>query len=557
VYDFTNNTAEEWLLGKRGIMLKQQSYNVGIYVRLSRDDEREGDSISIENQKIMLTKHVQDMKWNLVETYVDDGFSGGDFDRPGVQKLIEDAKDGKINLILCKDLSRFGRNYIQVGQFTDYLFPMINCRFIALNDGVDTINNDNDIMPFKNLFNEFYLRDTSKKIRSVFKSYQLNGQFIGSCVPYGYKKSEEDRHKLVIDEDTAAHVRRIFDLRHQGMGYHRIAGLLNAEGIASPRAYQLQQSGVSDSTERKTYYWNYTTIKSIVSNEVYIGHMVQNKKGTLSYKSKKLLSKPKDEWIKVENTHEPIIDLDIFQFCAELDEKHRRPRCTRDGEQSLFAGLMNCMDCGGFMRTHIEKIMRKTGLKTYVGYCCGTYSRCGKSVCSANMIRESAVATLVLEDIRKYAGKIKVDESGLRQDLINQKRLDTAKQQKADKAQLKSLQNRLAELGQIISNLYEDKVLGKLSETVCNSMIAKYEQEQTEKTEALRILDGKLAEFEKDAQDVNSFLAAVKKYVAVEQLDREMLLELIDRIEIGKSTGTGKEKVRDIVIHYNFVGYIG
>lgn len=208
------------------------------------------------------------------------------------------------------------------------------------------------------------------------------------------------------------------------------------------------------------------------------------------------------------------------------------------------------------MRTHIEKVMRKTGLKTYVGYCCGTYSRCGKSVCSANMIREHAVATLVLEDIRNYAGKIAVDENGLRQDLINQRNAETAKQQKADRVLLKSLQKRLAELEQIISNLYEDKVLGKLSEAVCHSMIAKYEQEQAEKKEALRILDGKLAELEKDAQDVESFLAAIRKYMSVEQLDREMLLELIDRIEIGKSTGTGKEKVRDIVIHYNFVGHI-
>ena len=214
--------------------------------------------------------------------------------------------------------------------------------------------------------------------------------------------------------------------------------------------------------------------------------------------------------------------METFRFCAELDEKNRKQRCTRDGEITLFSGLMNCMDCSGIMRANIAKVMRKTGLKTYVGYCYGTNARCGKSVCSANMIRE------------------------------------TAKQQKSDRVQLKSPQKRLAELALIISNLYEDKVLGKLSETVCYSMIGKYEQEQAEKKESLRILDGKLAELEKDAQDVDSFLAAIKKYVAVEQLDREMLLELIDHIDIGKSTGhaASKEKVRDIVVHYNFVGHI-
>lgn len=538
-------------------MLKQQSYDVGIYTRISRDDEREGDSVSIENQKAILLRHVSEQGWNLIDTYSDDGYSGKDFERPGVQRLIEDAKDGKINLILCKDLSRFGRNYIQVGQFTDYLFPMINCRFVALHDGVDTLNNDNDIMPFKNLFNEFYLRDVSKKVRSVFKSYQQKGWYL-SAAPYGYKKPPDEKHRLVVDEYAAEIVRRIFDMRRQGLGYHKISRILNEEAILSPREYQIHNSGNPDNAEYRPSYWNYTSVKALVASEVYIGHTIQHKKQTLSYKNKKLVSVPKEEWIKVENTHEPIVDLDTFQFCAELDAKNRRPRQTRSGDITLFSGFLTCMDCVGTMRAHIDKVMRKTGLKTYVSYCCGTYSRCGKSVCSANMIMESAVTAFVLNDIRRYAARIALDEDGLRKNLIRQRNAESEKRKKADMTQANALQKRLSELGQIIANLYEDKVLGKLSESVCHSMIGKYEREQAEKTEALRVINERLAILERDEQDVDSFIAAIKKYVAVEQLDREMLTELVDHIEIGKSTGhaASKDKSRDIVIHYKFVGHI-
>jgi len=470
--------------------------------------------------------------------------------------MLEDAKEGRINLILVKDLSRFGRNYIQVGQFTDYLFPMIGCRFVALNDGVDTLHSDNDIMPFKNLFNEFYLRDCSKKIRSVYKACQQNGLYVGSFAPYGYRKDPDDRHRLVPDEYAAPVVRRIFDMRRGGMGFHAIADRLNSEGIPSPREYQIQQSGDPGDPERRHYFWNYTSVHALVVSEVYIGHMVQNKKSTLSYKSKTLVSKPKDEWIRVENTHEPIIDLDTFQFCADLEEQHRRPRCTRDGKQTLFSGLMKCADCGGVMRAQINAQRRDNGRKSHVGYCCGTYSRCGKSACSCNMISERAISAVVLEDIRWYVGKIAVDGEGLRQELLAQRQSETAQQQKSARTQAKALRGRLAELARIVAALYEDKVLGKLSEGTCHAMIAKYEQEQAEKEAALAALNERLAALDKDAQDVDSFLAAIRKYVAIEQLDREMLLELIEHIDIGKSTGTGKDKSREIVIHYNFVGRV-
>ena len=214
-----------------------QDYKVGIYVRLSRGDERLGESVSIENQKLILTKYCEEQCWKIVDIYCDDGVSGTSFDRPGVQRLIEDAKDGRINLILVKDLSRFGRNYIQVGQFTDYLFPMIGVRFVALNDGVDTLNSDNDIMPFKNLFNEFQGKETSKKIKAVKQINAKAGNYLGAYVPYGYMASPEDKHRFIVDEEAAENVRKLFRYRCQGYDFRKIAGLMNEKHILQPRDY--------------------------------------------------------------------------------------------------------------------------------------------------------------------------------------------------------------------------------------------------------------------------------------------------------------------------------
>ena len=314
-------------------MKSQQNYDAGIYVRLSKDDERAGESVSIENQKLILTKYAQEQGWNIVDTYVDDGHSGTNFDRPSVTRLIDDAKDGKINLILVKDLDRFGRNYIQVGQFTDYLFPMIGCRFIALNDGVDTIHNDNDIMPFRNLFNEFQSRDTSKKIKAVKQACAASGKYLGCYAPFGYKKSPDNKHKFIIDETAAAVVRKIFDYRCKGYGFRKIAGFLNEEKIPTPRDYYYQQKG-----EPNPFYfnhmWNDVTMRVIIRNEVYIGNMVQNKCGTLSYKNDKQVKKSQEDWIRVEGTHEPIIEMETWNQCVEIDKRIKKPRSTGTGKQA-------------------------------------------------------------------------------------------------------------------------------------------------------------------------------------------------------------------------------
>ncbi|MCI9582040.1 MAG: recombinase family protein, partial [Oscillospiraceae bacterium] len=309
--------------------MAEKTYNVGIYCRLSNDDEREGESVSIENQKLLLQRYVRERGWNEIDVYIDDGYSGTNFQRPGVQRLIADAKSGRINVILVKDLSRFGRNYIEFGQYTDYLFPSIGCRFIALNNGVDTEKSDssNDVMCFVNLFNEFHSRDTSKKVKAVKKACAENGKYMGSYTPYGYLRDPNDKHHLIIDEETAPVVRRIFAMRASGMGYFAIAAALNDEGIQSPREAYYQARGQAN-PHRSINMWSNTTVKTLLRNEVYIGNLVQGKFGSMSYKSHKLVRKSEEEWIRVEGTHEPIISRETWDTVVSIREKRVRKTAT-------------------------------------------------------------------------------------------------------------------------------------------------------------------------------------------------------------------------------------
>ncbi len=535
-----------------------ENYKVGIYVRLSRDDERMGESVSIENQKLILTKYCEEQRWEIVDIYCDDGISGTSFERPGVQRLIEDAKDGRINLILVKDLSRFGRNYIQVGQYTDYLFPMLGIRFIALNDGVDTINNDNDIMPFKNLFNEFQSKETSKKIKAVRQMHIKSGNYLGPYVPYGYMLDPQNKHRFIVDEVAAENVRKLFRYRCQGYGFRKIAELMNDEHILPPRDYYYLKSG-RESVGYRNHLWSYPTVKVMIRNEVYIGHMVQNKCGTISYKNHTRKMKPKSEWVKVENTHEPIIDMETWNACVQIDERNHKARSTKDTKTpNLFSGLLLCSDCGFKMRGHQERHKKADGTVTkYKGYICGNYSRSGNKACTTHMIYETALTEIVINDIQSRAKRVIEDEQKVRQDLLEEITNQNTVKQKADKTLLKATKKRIAELERLTQALYEDKVLGTVPDNVFKSLITRYEAEREEKEITAKELTEKLSQTAQSEKDIEIYLERIRKYVAVESLDREMLLELINCIDIGERKQLGNQKYRDIVIHYNLVDKAG
>ena len=538
--------------------MTEKTYNVGIYCRLSNDDERDGESVSIENQKLLLQSYVRQMGWNEIDVYIDDGYTGTNFNRPGVQRLIEDAKAKRINLILVKDLSRFGRNYIEIGQYTDYLFPSIGCRFVALNNGVDTEskNGSTDVMCFLNLFNEFYSRDTSKKVKAVKRACAENGKFMGTYPAYGYKRDNEDKHHLVIDEDTAPIVRRIFSMRATGMGFTGIAAQLNEEGIPSPGMLYYQRRGKAD-PRRVNHKWAGETVKHLIRNEVYIGNMVQGKTGTVSYKNKKLISKPEDEWIRVEGTHEPIISQEIWDTVQGIDQKRVRKNAASDGIRSVFTGLVYCAECGFKMRNHTEKFTYKDGSPgRYSSFICGNYARSGKSACTIHTIYENVLEQIVLEDIREKARFAAHDPEMLAQHILRLKDKEAQSHRTSCEQELKAVKTRLDELECLMQSLYEDKYSGTVPQSVFQTLMRKYETERAEKAAALPELELKLKAHMENRQDAGRWTEIIRQYTEITKLDESMLFALVDRIEVGEAQKVKGVRVRDVKVYYRYVGNV-
>ena len=536
----------------------QTTYNAGIYTRLSRDDERVGESVSIENQKELLTRYVHEQGWNLIATYVDDGVSGTTFDRPGLNAMISDVRKGKINLVVVKDLSRFGRDYIETGKYIDIVFPSLGCRFIALNDGVDTIRKDNDmIVIFKNVMNDFYARDTSSKIKAVRQSVCKTGKYIGCYAPYGYIKNPQDTHRLIIDEPAASVVRRIFALRCEGLGCHKIAQALNKDKITPPRDYYYQALGQPNPC-RHNGMWNSVTVRKILRNEVYIGHMVQNKRGHVSYKNHKFVDKPKEEWIRVENTHEPIIDMGTWELSQQIDKLHTRPRCNSLNVVNLFGGILYCMDCGFAMRRQTERRKRKDGtMAFYESFLCGSYSRCGRSACSTHSIYMKPLVEVVLDDIRTKAEIADCRETEMVRLMTERMQSQSAQEDAAAKKAVKAIRKRLAELEKLVQNVYEDKVKGAIPEAVCIELMNKYQTERAEKSEQLQQMERQMEENQTVRNDVQEWVRLIRQYRNLETLDRETLLRLVDKIEVGERRIVDGMKEQEIRIYYKFVGYIG
>jgi len=536
----------------------EKTYNVGIYCRLSNDDERDGESVSIENQKLLLQRYVREQGWNEIDVYIDDGYSGTNFQRPGVQRLIADAKAKRINVILVKDLSRFGRNYIEFGQYTDYLFPSIGCRFIALNNGIDTMRNDGstDVMCFLNLFNEFYSRDTSKKVKAVKKACAENGKYMGTHPPYGYKRDPQDKHHFIIDEETAPLVRRMFAMRASGTPFRKIATTLNDEGIQPPGELYYQRQGRAN-PRRVNHLWNESTVKVMLRNEAYIGNMVQGKCGTLSYKSKKLVCKPKEEWIRVEGTHEPIISREVWDTVAAIDQKRVRKSDTADGIKSIFTGLVYCADCGFKMRNQVERFTYKDGTPgRYSSFICGNYSRSGKKACTIHTIYEDVLKQLVLADIREKAQYAEYDRERLLTQIIRMKDKELHSRTASYEQELKAASARVSELERLMQNLYEDKCTGVVPQTVFQTLMKKYEMERAQKAAAIPELERKVRAQMENRHDAGQWAEIIRRYTEITDLDETILFELVDRIEVGEAQKCGKTRIQDVKVFYRYVGCV-
>ena len=512
----------------------KQLNKTGIYLRLSKDDERLGESLSIDNQRLILRNYVLSHGGTIVDEYIDDGYSGTNFERPGVKRLLEDAQMGKIDTIIVKDLSRFGRNYIQVGQYTDYIFPAYGIRFIALNDNVDTADTNSagmDMMPIMNIFNEWHSANTSKKIRAVLEASQRSGKYTSGIYPYGYIAGTDNERSAIIDEPAAEVVRRIFDMRIQGYSPYRIARILSDEGVANPTNYRTKKDG-SKIDRQVPVWWSHKTITDILDDMTYLGYTVQRRRHTISYKNHKTVWRPENEWIVKENAHEPIIDKDTWQKTQEIKASVARGKITKSKAVHNLTGLLYCADCGHKMRYMITKKSYKGKPCDFEWYVCRTYAALGKSYCTTHGIALKDIEELVLADIRSMLTFVEEDETKARNEFLKSKSKRTVDARTADEKQLKSCKKRLAELDMLIQSAFEEKVLKKMPESVCIGLCEKYSKEKETVAQTVSELESKLASESKDEADVNEYIRRLKHYGKCEQLTREMCLQLIEFITI-------------------------
>lgn len=534
-------------------MAKQTIYNAGIYVRLSQEDMRAGESLSIEHQKLILTKYVREQGWNLVDTYVDDGFSGTDFNRPSVQRLLSDAQTGRINLIICKDLSRFGRNYIEVGQYIDYIFPLHNIRFIALNDNVDTANRDSnamEMMPVINLFNEWHASSTSKKIKAVNLANAKAGKYTCANAAYGYTKADDEKHTPIIDPEAAEVVRRIFKLRSQGMSPRAIGDQLNAESIPIPSDYRCQKKGIVN-TKYTRHLWTQVQIRQILDNPIYLGKLAMMRVTSVSYKNHKKVRKDPSEWVVTEDTHEAIISQELWDKVREAEKAVSHGKRDGKGVTQPLSGMLFCPDCGYKMKAAGRKRTLKSGeLIRECYYNCSSYVLHGKELCSTHYISQKQIEAVIIADIRSMAELVVKDEQTARAAFLSKKEQQTSRQSKADIKKLNDSKHRLAELENLMQSVYEDKVMGKIPEHICVSFLEKYEAEQQELRAVIADLEERLSAEKQDREDVEEFIRRLKKYVDVQTLTRELGLELIEYVTVGAYT---PNEPREINIYYKFL----
>lgn len=512
-------------------------FNVAIYIRLSREDGDKEESDSVGNQRKLLAEYIAKKEdFILYDVYVDDGYSGTNFNRPSFQRMIADIEDGKVNCVVVKDLSRFGRDYIDTGRYLERYFPEMGVRFISVTDGIDSMKQAYDmLLPIKNIFNEQYARDISKKIQATVKSKQKAGEFIGAFTSYGYQKSPVDKNKLVIDDYAASVVRRIFSLYIQGYGKQKIAKLLNAEGVLCPAEYKKVNGENYKNCNRleSTTYWSYSTINSILHREMYVGNMVQGTKHQrMRSKQKKM---PKEEWIVVENTHEPIIDKATWEKAQALLQKRTR-ELDLETNKNIFAGFAKCGDCGRAMAKNMWR--RADGSKTYSLYC-GTYKRNGKQYCTPHTLPMAVLEDIVLGDLKAI-----VDNVDNLKELVQSQSFTASKVKRIADTELSKIKAELERVKRLKKSIYEDY----REELISKEEFLSYREDYLKKEELYSKQIEALEEKKNDnvTEDVfeTPWLKRLLELKDIEALDRDIVVEMISEIKVYEN--------RKIKITYNF-----
>ncbi len=523
--------------------------HVAIYCRLSREDDVSGTSTSIKNQIDVLDAFCKDNNFNVFDHYCDDGYSGMNYDRPNFKRMMDDIDKGRVQTVIVKDVSRLGRDYVVNGKLIEEVFPSKNIRFISVSNGYDSeiCNPDQNIMlPFMNVINQFYVADCSKKIKQVLHSKAVKGEYLGSVAAYGYKKSTTNKHVLVIDENTAPIVERIFDMvANQNCGCNKIARILKDEKILTPTAYAAMVAGRVYT--KNPYNWNLTSVGSIIHNKVYLGHVVNCKKRKDSIKSKHITIQPEEKWIIVENTHSPIVSEQLWNEAQR--QIAIRKRNKKDGEPHIFSGLVKCDTCGHGLSLSPQK-NGKNALT------CNTYKKEGKEVCSIHFILCEDLYDIVLNDLRKQIRKIRVDE--IKAADILKKRLNQSKGSDIErlKSDMKVTEKRIAELDGYIKILYKDRVTGVLTGEQFIELSRDYTVEKDELKVKLSTLIKKQQSKIKNDEGVDMFINEIRKFYDAKELNAELLHKLIDKIEVGNKFKVDDEYRQKVKIYYKFIGNV-
>ena len=530
--------------------VKNNDKITALYCRLSRDDELQGDSNSIKNQKTILQKYADDNGFTNTEFFVDDGYSGTNFDRPDWQRLISLVEEGRIGTIIVKDMSRLGRDYLKVGYYTEVLFPGSDIRFIAINNNVDSANQqDSDFTPFLNIINEWYAKDTSKKIRAVFKSKGESGKPLCTNPPYGYIKDPEDKTRWIVDEEAAKVVREAFRLCMQGYGPSQIAKEFTRRRIMNPTAHA-RKNGINIPDNRghdDDYVWRGSTIVHMLSRQEYLGHTVNFKTYRKSYKQKKQMKNDPSEWMIFKNTHEAIIEESVFEVVQRIRDGRRR--LTPMGEMPLLSGMMFCADCG-------NKLYQVRGRgweheKEY--FVCATYRKI-KGGCSSHQIRNAVVEELLLDGIRRVTAFARECEEDFVEMVTKKTRSELDKSMRDSRRELEQAQARIAKLDEIIQRLYEDNIEGKISDERFAKMTANYEAEQQTLEKRVTELKSIMTEDKESALNVDHFLSLVRKYTDIKELTAEIIREFVEKIYVYKAERIDGRRVQRIKIVWNCIG---
>ena len=528
---------------------KKKIWYVAEYIRLSQEDSNTGsekaESNSITSQKNLLNEFIKEHEnFVLYDTYVDDGYTGTDFNRPGFKKLLDDIKNGSVNCVVVKDLSRLGRNYIEVGNYIEQVFPIFNIRFIAINDNIDSVENpmssNTILVPFKNLINDEYARDTSIKIRSALNARMKKGEFVGAFPSYGYIKDKNDRHKLIIDEEAAGIVRKIFEWKvYDGMGNLAICHRLNEMGILNPTGYkkkQLKQNYNNSKIIQEDYSWCPSTVRNILKNDVYIGNVTQGKRKVKSYKVHKVEQVPEEDWVTVENMHESILDLDLFEKAQEL--RNIDTRAQKCGSVSIWAGILKCADCGRMMQ---KKCCKNKNGKVYEYYVCGSYSKKSKKLCTKHTIKVDKLEEYVEKTVNKLIEHF-IDKKNII-DKLNRFKPDNQDFHRLEK--IRNTKNHEYEnLINIKRSLYEDWKNGYLTRIEYLDYKKMYEAKIKKIEKDMKNIDEEKVYNEKLSNFSNQYIQNFTNNGNLRIIDREVLIELLDYIEIYE-----KNKIK---IHFKF-----